>query len=154
MICPNCKAELVTSERQNVQIDHCPNCQGVWLDRGELEKILQMDASGGSQSERYNRRNDNDDDDNTSRRRGSRDVSGDDDDDDDRGAERGSYRSRERDDDDDERGSERGGSYGDRDGGYNQRSGERGSEGRSIWRDIFDTLSEKIPNLGDKIPRP
>jgi Zn-finger nucleic acid-binding protein len=45
MNCPNCKTvTLVMSERQGVEIDHCPQCRGVWLDRGELDKILERSA--------------------------------------------------------------------------------------------------------------
>ena len=41
MKCPVCKdANLVMSERQGVEIDYCPECRGVWLDRGELDKII------------------------------------------------------------------------------------------------------------------
>ncbi len=39
--CPNCHAELVMSSRQGVEIDYCPVCRGVWLDRGELDKIIE-----------------------------------------------------------------------------------------------------------------
>jgi uncharacterized protein len=39
--CPNCRVELVMSDRQGVEIDYCPKCRGVWLDRGELDKILE-----------------------------------------------------------------------------------------------------------------
>jgi Zn-finger nucleic acid-binding protein len=38
--CPNCDARLVEIERSDVLIDACPQCRGVWLDRGELDKIL------------------------------------------------------------------------------------------------------------------
>ncbi|MQR00463.1 TFIIB-type zinc ribbon-containing protein [Glaciimonas soli] len=42
MYCPVCKdKELVMSERQSIEIDYCPGCRGVWLDRGELDKIIQ-----------------------------------------------------------------------------------------------------------------
>lgn len=41
MNCPNCKATLVMSERNGVEIDYCPECRGVWLDRGELDKIIE-----------------------------------------------------------------------------------------------------------------
>jgi hypothetical protein len=42
MYCPVCKdKELVMSERQGIEIDYCPQCRGVWLDRGELDKIIQ-----------------------------------------------------------------------------------------------------------------
>lgn len=41
MDCPVCKnVSLVMSERQGIEIDYCPNCRGVWLDRGELDKII------------------------------------------------------------------------------------------------------------------
>jgi uncharacterized protein len=40
MLCPVCDVALVMSERQQVEIDYCPQCRGVWLDRGELDKIL------------------------------------------------------------------------------------------------------------------
>lgn len=40
MTCPNCDARLVEVERSDVLIDACPQCRGVWLDRGELDKIL------------------------------------------------------------------------------------------------------------------
>ena len=39
--CPVCKVDLVMTERQNVEIDYCPKCRGVWLDRGELDKIIE-----------------------------------------------------------------------------------------------------------------
>jgi Zn-finger nucleic acid-binding protein len=42
MKCPTCKEpKLVISERQGIEIDYCPECRGVWLDRGELDKILE-----------------------------------------------------------------------------------------------------------------
>jgi len=40
MPCPVCKVPLVMSDRQGVEIDYCPQCRGVWLDRGELDKII------------------------------------------------------------------------------------------------------------------
>lgn len=41
MKCPVCASvNLVMSERQGVEIDYCPECRGVWLDRGELDKII------------------------------------------------------------------------------------------------------------------
>jgi uncharacterized protein len=40
MLCPNCRVALTMSERLGVEIDYCPTCRGVWLDRGELDKIL------------------------------------------------------------------------------------------------------------------
>lgn len=44
MKCPNCEAILVMSERQGVEIDYCPQCRGVWLDKGELDKIIEKSA--------------------------------------------------------------------------------------------------------------
>src|SRR5687768_14874969 len=43
--CPACRVDLVMSERNGVEIDYCPKCRGVWLDRGELDKILERAAS-------------------------------------------------------------------------------------------------------------
>jgi Zn-finger nucleic acid-binding protein len=41
MLCPACKnLDLVMTERQGIEIDYCPNCRGVWLDRGELDKLI------------------------------------------------------------------------------------------------------------------
>lgn len=45
MNCPTCPdATLVMTERSGVEIDYCPTCRGVWLDRGELDKIIERDA--------------------------------------------------------------------------------------------------------------
>ena len=48
MKCPKCNQSLVMSERQGVEIDYCPECRGLGLDRGELDKILER--SGGNDS--------------------------------------------------------------------------------------------------------
>ena len=45
MKCPVCDVELNVSERQGIEIDHCPTCRGVWLDRGELDKIIDRTQS-------------------------------------------------------------------------------------------------------------
>ena len=46
MQCPVCKTQaLVMSERQGIEIDYCPQCRGVWLDRGELDKIIERSAA-------------------------------------------------------------------------------------------------------------
>ncbi len=45
MKCPNDGATLTMSERSGVEIDYCPECRGVWLDRGELDKILDRAAA-------------------------------------------------------------------------------------------------------------
>ncbi len=41
MPCPVCQVSLTISERQGVEIDFCPQCRGVWLDRGEIDKIIE-----------------------------------------------------------------------------------------------------------------
>jgi hypothetical protein len=41
MQCPVDAATLLMSERQGVEIDYCPQCRGVWLDRGELDKLIE-----------------------------------------------------------------------------------------------------------------
>ncbi len=46
MKCPICvTVDLNLAERQGVEIDYCPECRGVWLDRGELDKILERSHS-------------------------------------------------------------------------------------------------------------
>lgn len=48
MKCPVCKdPDLTLSERQGIEIDYCPQCRGVWLDRGELDKIIERSDSFG-----------------------------------------------------------------------------------------------------------
>jgi len=45
MQCPVCpETTLLMSDRQGVEIDYCPKCRGVWLDRGELDKLIQLSA--------------------------------------------------------------------------------------------------------------
>lgn len=60
MLCPVCDIELVISERQGIEIDYCPKCRGVWLDRGELDKIRDRTNKQFSdyRSERKDRRDD------------------------------------------------------------------------------------------------
>lgn len=41
MLCPVCDVELAMAERKGIEIDYCPQCRGVWLDRGELDKIIE-----------------------------------------------------------------------------------------------------------------
>ena len=45
MNCPKCNVTLTIADRQGVEIDFCPTCRGVWLDRGELDKIIDRFAS-------------------------------------------------------------------------------------------------------------
>jgi Zn-finger nucleic acid-binding protein len=47
MKCPVCPdSNLLMTERQNVEIDYCPQCRGVWLDRGELDKLIERSTAG------------------------------------------------------------------------------------------------------------
>ncbi|WP_085371798.1 TFIIB-type zinc ribbon-containing protein [Magnetospirillum sp. ME-1] len=41
LVCPNCNVGMSNIQRSGVEIDICPQCRGVWLDRGELEKLLE-----------------------------------------------------------------------------------------------------------------
>ena len=41
MKCPVCDVALAISSREGIEIDYCPQCRGVWLDRGELDKIIE-----------------------------------------------------------------------------------------------------------------
>ena len=53
MRCPVDNETLIMADRNGVEIDYCPKCRGVWLDRGELDKIIERAASAASpQSER------------------------------------------------------------------------------------------------------
>ena len=46
MKCPVCTVHnLLISERQGIEIDYCPQCRGVWLDRGELDKLIERSAA-------------------------------------------------------------------------------------------------------------
>ena len=60
MKCPVCKdTTLLMSERQGVEIDYCPECRGVWLDRGELDKLIAGEErayAGNQQSTSDNQR--------------------------------------------------------------------------------------------------
>ena len=49
MQCPVCNVELKIVDRQGVEIDYCPKCRGVWLDRGELDKLIERAAQMESQ---------------------------------------------------------------------------------------------------------
>ncbi|UOW01035.1 zf-TFIIB domain-containing protein [Agrococcus sp. SCSIO52902] len=44
MQCPNDATTLVMSERSGIEIDYCPECRGIWLDRGELDKLIERSA--------------------------------------------------------------------------------------------------------------
>ena len=57
MKCPDCNETLVMSDRSGVEIDYCPKCRGIWLDRGELDKIIER-SSGQSPSSDHPSKND------------------------------------------------------------------------------------------------
>ena len=90
MICPVDQAELLMTERQGIEIDYCPKCRGVWLDRGELDKLIERISAPARDDDRYDRRPSRDDDRYDPR------SSRDDDryDDDDRSSSRPPYKSR------------------------------------------------------------
>ncbi len=46
MRCPKCGGHLVTQEFHKLQIDSCPDCQGVWLDAGEIDAVMHLEAGG------------------------------------------------------------------------------------------------------------
>ena len=48
MTCPVCHVALTMTERQGIEIDYCPQCRGVWLDRGELDKIIERSYSAAA----------------------------------------------------------------------------------------------------------
>ena len=47
MQCPNDQATLLMTERQGIEIDYCPTCRGVWLDKGELDKLIANSETAG-----------------------------------------------------------------------------------------------------------
>ena len=69
MKCPNCEETLIMTERQGVEIDYCPKCRGVWLDKGELDKIIEKSTTAETsqnlknQGEKRRQQDDDDDDD-------------------------------------------------------------------------------------------
>ena len=59
MKCPNCNETLLMTERNNIEIDYCPSCRGVWLDKGELDKML--DYAAQNPTPQYDSKNSYDD---------------------------------------------------------------------------------------------
>lgn len=49
MMCPHCRVALAMSAREGIEIDYCPKCRGVWLDRGELDKIIERSITESPQ---------------------------------------------------------------------------------------------------------
>ena len=58
MKCPHCSVNLLMTDRQGIEIDYCPDCRGIWLDRGELDKLVER---SNAQVESIRRRDDDDD---------------------------------------------------------------------------------------------
>ncbi len=59
MKCPNCNVALVMADRNGIEIDYCPDCRGIWLDRGELDKVIErsLQNAPGAQRNPYPERN-------------------------------------------------------------------------------------------------
>lgn len=55
MKCPNCNVTLVMSDKNGVEIDYCPECRGIWLDKGELDKIMERAGEHYSNRDNYER---------------------------------------------------------------------------------------------------
>ncbi|MBS4235475.1 zf-TFIIB domain-containing protein [Campylobacter vulpis] len=55
MLCPVCNVDLMMSDRSGVEIDYCPKCRGVWLDRGELDKIIERSTPAANTNSSYTR---------------------------------------------------------------------------------------------------
>ena len=53
MKCPNCNVPLVMTDRSGIEIDYCPDCRGVWLDRGELYKIIERSSQPVKTTQQY-----------------------------------------------------------------------------------------------------
>lgn len=60
MRCPVCDIDLAISDKQGIEIDYCPKCRGIWLDRGELDKIIERSARQEPDDNRYDGRSDKD----------------------------------------------------------------------------------------------
>lgn len=54
MKCPSCNETLAMTERLGIEIDYCPKCRGVWLDRGELDKIIEKSIAQPEQDQDQN----------------------------------------------------------------------------------------------------
>jgi len=60
MKCPSCNTDLLSADRQGVEIDFCPQCRGVWLDRDELDKIIERSITA---EKKWHEQDDDSDDD-------------------------------------------------------------------------------------------
>jgi uncharacterized protein len=51
MLCPACKTvNLAMTDRQGIEIDYCPSCRGIWLDRGELDRLIEKSDQAASRT--------------------------------------------------------------------------------------------------------
>jgi len=55
MTCPTCNEVLLISDKNGIEIDYCPKCRGIWLDRGELDKIIERSSAHYSNKDNYGR---------------------------------------------------------------------------------------------------
>lgn len=53
MKCPSCNETLLMTDKNGIEIDYCPNCRGIWLDRGELDKIIERSTTHYSNKDNY-----------------------------------------------------------------------------------------------------
>ena len=53
LVCPNCKVPMVVVPRNGVEIDVCPDCQGVWLDRGEIDRLMAFVSAAPSYTDAH-----------------------------------------------------------------------------------------------------
>jgi uncharacterized protein len=53
MNCPKCQIDMLITEKKGIEIDYCPTCFGVWLDKGELEKIIEKIGEYYSDKKNY-----------------------------------------------------------------------------------------------------
>jgi Zn-finger nucleic acid-binding protein len=53
MKCPKCNVTLLMSEKHGIEIDYCPDCRGIWLDRGELDKIIERSVMPENNNDVY-----------------------------------------------------------------------------------------------------
>lgn len=56
MKCPNCDVNLLMTDRNGIEIDYCPECRGIWLDRGELDKIIERSVASVKDSNPFETR--------------------------------------------------------------------------------------------------
>lgn len=84
MLCPICKVELKMADREGIEIDYCPKCRGVWLDRSELDEIIKR-STGRGDDRGYDEEDEDDSRHNDRDRRGRRRNRDNDDDDDEGG---------------------------------------------------------------------